>query len=74
VLHVRQGYAARSHFPGGGVGIGETGELTARRQLRAAACAANSFAPLLHRVFFNRHASRSDHVAVYLIDLCTQSG
>ena len=68
VLLVRHGYVAGWHFPGGGVEPGETCEQALARELMEEACVAIDGPVRLHGLFFNAHASRRDHVAVYLVD------
>ncbi len=64
---VRHGYVPGWHFPGGGVDPGEScleamaRELAEESPLRIAGPAS------LHGIFFNRTASRRDHIAVYIV-------
>jgi 8-oxo-dGTP pyrophosphatase MutT (NUDIX family) len=67
VFLVRHTYAHGWHFPGGGVEPGEAALDAARRELAEEARIEIIGAPALHGVFFNRGASRRDHVVVYLV-------
>jgi ADP-ribose pyrophosphatase YjhB (NUDIX family) len=67
VFLVKHSYVSGWHLPGGGVEAGETFVDALRRELREEGCIEVLGEPVLHGVFFNRHASRRDHVAVYVI-------
>jgi ADP-ribose pyrophosphatase YjhB (NUDIX family) len=67
VFLVRHTYARGWHFPGGGVEPGEAVLEAARRELREEARIELVGAPQLHGVFFNKGASRRDHVVVYVV-------
>jgi ADP-ribose pyrophosphatase YjhB (NUDIX family) len=67
VFLVKHSYVSGWHLPGGGVEAGETFVDALRRELREEGCIEVLGEPVLHGVFFNRHVSRRDHVAVYLI-------
>jgi ADP-ribose pyrophosphatase YjhB (NUDIX family) len=67
VFLVRHTYARGWHFPGGGVEPGEAVLDAARRELREEARIELIGEPHLHGVFFNRNASRRDHVVVYVV-------
>jgi ADP-ribose pyrophosphatase YjhB (NUDIX family) len=67
VFLVRHSYVTGWHLPGGGVETGETFLDALRRELAEEGCIELSGEPVLHGLFFNRHVSRRDHVAVYLI-------
>jgi ADP-ribose pyrophosphatase YjhB (NUDIX family) len=67
VFLVKHSYVSGWHLPGGGVEPGETFVDALRRELREEGCIEVLGEHVLHGVFFNRHASRRDHVAVYVI-------
>ena len=67
VFLVRHTYAHGWHFPGGGVEPGEAALDAARRELREEAQIDIVGEPRLHGVFFNKGASRRDHVVVYVV-------
>ena len=65
VMMVRHGYIAGWHFPGGGVGPGESCLSAMKRELEEEACVELAGEPRLHGIFYNDRSSRRDHVAVY---------
>jgi 8-oxo-dGTP pyrophosphatase MutT (NUDIX family) len=67
VLLVRHSYVAGWHFPGGGVEPGETCESALTRELAEEANVVAEPPMQLHGLYFNAHASRRDHVAVYIV-------
>ncbi len=67
VFLIRHTYVPGWHFPGGGVEVGETAELSLERELSEEAGIASTERPVLHGLFFNRRISRRDHVAVYVL-------
>ncbi len=67
VLLVRHAYVSGWHFPGGGVEAGETFADALARELEEEARVAIKGPPALHGLFLNAHASRRDHVAVYVV-------
>jgi ADP-ribose pyrophosphatase YjhB (NUDIX family) len=67
VFLVRHTYVPGWHLPGGGVEVGETLQEALAKELREEACIRLTGEPVLHGVFFNRMASRRDHVAVYVV-------
>jgi 8-oxo-dGTP pyrophosphatase MutT (NUDIX family) len=67
VFLVKHSYVAGWHLPGGGVEVGETFLGALRRELMEEGRIEVLGEPALHGLFFNNHASRRDHVAVYLV-------
>jgi ADP-ribose pyrophosphatase YjhB (NUDIX family) len=64
---VRHGYVPGWHVPGGGVETGETLLDALRKEAMEEGCIGVIGPPVLHGVFFNRHASVRDHVAVFVV-------
>src|ERR1700692_1875168 len=67
VFLVKHSYIAGWHLPGGGVEVGETFRDALGRELVEEGRIELLEEPALHGIFLNRHVSRRDHVAVYLI-------
>jgi ADP-ribose pyrophosphatase YjhB (NUDIX family) len=67
VFMVRHGYVSGWHVPGGGVETGETLLDALKKEAMEEGLIRVLGAPVLHGVFFNRKASRRDHVAVFLV-------
>ena len=65
VLLVRHTYIDGWHLPGGGVDVGENCDDAALRELREETGVELAQAPALIGVFFNRKASKRDHVMLY---------
>ena len=65
VFLVRHTYVPGWYLPGGGVDAGETVEASLRRELREEGNLELEAAPELVGVYFNRGASRRDHVLFY---------
>ncbi|MFN3891447.1 MAG: NUDIX domain-containing protein [Beijerinckiaceae bacterium] len=66
LLLVRQTYTRGWLLPGGGVEAGETLVEALRREIREEGNVEIVGEPELHGVYFNRRASRRDHVAVFV--------
>ncbi len=67
VFLVKHSYVAGWHLPGGGVEKGETLLTALERELREEGNIELAEPPVLHAVYFNRRASRRDHVALYIV-------
>jgi len=67
VFLVRHSYVSGWYLPGGGVDFGETMEQAMRRELKEEGDIDLTGAAVLHGIFLNRHVSRRDHVAVYVV-------
>ena len=67
VFLVKHSYVSGWHLPGGGVEVGETFREALQRELMEEGRIEATGEPELHGVFLNRHVSRRDHVAVYVI-------
>ena len=67
VFLVRHSYVAGWHLPGGAVEPGETVAAAMVREVREECAIAVEGAPELFGLYFNRGASRRDHVAVYRV-------
>jgi 8-oxo-dGTP pyrophosphatase MutT (NUDIX family) len=67
VFLVKHSYVSGWHLPGGGVEVGETFLDALRRELIEEGRIELEGEPVLHGIFLNRHVSRRDHVAVYLV-------
>jgi ADP-ribose pyrophosphatase YjhB (NUDIX family) len=67
VFLVRHGYLPGWHLPGGGVDPGETCGEALERELKEETNIELAGAPTLWGIFFNRRASKRDHVIVYVV-------
>ena len=74
VFLVKHGYVSGWHLPGGGVEVGETFGDALRRELAEEGQIELVGEPRLHGIFLNRHVSRRDHVAVYVVRNFRQDG
>lgn len=68
VFLIRHTYVPGWQFPGGGVETGETLGEALERELLEEGNIRLTGAPRLVSAHFNRHVSRRDHVAVYLVE------
>jgi len=67
VFLVKHSYVPGWHLPGGGVETGETILQSLERELHEEGGIELTGEPRLHGIYFNRHVSRRDHVAVYVV-------
>jgi ADP-ribose pyrophosphatase YjhB (NUDIX family) len=67
IFLVKHSYVAGWHMPGGGVETDETLLDALGRELIEEGCIELTGPPLLHGMFFNRRASRRDHVALFVV-------
>lgn len=67
VFLIKHSYVDGWHFPGGGVESGESLVLSLARELSEEGNLILTGAPRLFGVYFNRAASRRDHVALYVV-------
>jgi 8-oxo-dGTP pyrophosphatase MutT (NUDIX family) len=67
VFLIQHSYVDGWHFPGGGVETGESFLAALARELAEEGNIVMTAPPLLHGIFFNKRASRRDHVALYIV-------
>ncbi|MBN9051374.1 MAG: NUDIX domain-containing protein [Rhizobiales bacterium] len=67
VFLIKHSYVDGWHFPGGGVESGESLVSSLARELSEEGNLTLTSAPQLFGVYFNRAASRRDHVALYVV-------
>ncbi|HEY7242333.1 MAG TPA: NUDIX domain-containing protein [Xanthobacteraceae bacterium] len=67
IFLVRHSYISGWHLPGGGVEPGETLMQALARELREEGNIHLTAPPHFHGIFFNRRASRRDHVALFVV-------
>ncbi len=67
IFLVKHSYVSGWHMPGGGVEVGETLIEALGRELLEEGAIELTAPPVLHGVFFNRRASRRDHVALFVV-------
>jgi 8-oxo-dGTP pyrophosphatase MutT (NUDIX family) len=67
VFLVKHSYLTGWHLPGGGVETGETLLTALERELREEGNIELTDPPALHAFYFNRRASRRDHVALFIV-------
>jgi ADP-ribose pyrophosphatase YjhB (NUDIX family) len=67
IFLIKHSYVAGWHLPGGGVETGETFLEALVRELAEEGNIVMSAPPVLHGIFFNKRASRRDHVALFIV-------
>ena len=67
VFLVRHTYVSGWYLPGGGVDLGETMEEAMHRELKEEGDIDLTGEAVLHGIFLNRHVSRRDHVAGFVV-------
>ncbi|MBV9237088.1 MAG: NUDIX domain-containing protein [Xanthobacteraceae bacterium] len=73
VFLVKHSYVSGWHLPGGGVEPGETIRQALERELREEGNIELTDDPLFHGLYFNRHVSDRDHVALFIVRAFRQS-
>jgi ADP-ribose pyrophosphatase YjhB (NUDIX family) len=74
IFLVKHSYIAGWHLPGGGVETGETLLEALARELAEEGNIRIATTPQLYGVYFNRRASRRDHVALFVVRDFRQDG
>lgn len=74
VFLVQHSYVSGWHLPGGGVEVGETAVEALARELDEEGNIRLTDSPHLHGFYFNRHVSRRDHVAVFVVRAFQHAG
>ena len=74
IFLIKHSYVEGWHLPGGGVETGETFLEALTRELAEEGNIQMTVPPALHGVFFNRRASRRDHVALFVVREFRQDG
>jgi len=67
IFLVKHSYVSGWHLPGGGVETGESFRTALARELAEEGNILMTAPPVLHGVFFNKSASRRDHVALFVV-------
>jgi ADP-ribose pyrophosphatase YjhB (NUDIX family) len=67
IFLVKHSYVEGWHLPGGGVETGETFLEAMTRELAEEGNIMMTAPPVLHGIFFNKRASRRDHVALFIV-------
>ena len=67
IFLIKHSYVDGWHLPGGGVETGETFQTALARELAEEGNIVMTAPPALHGIFFNKRASRRDHVALYIV-------
>ncbi len=67
IFLIKHSYVDGWHLPGGGVETGETFLGALARELAEEGNIVMTACPVLHGIFFNKRASRRDHVALFIV-------
>jgi len=67
IFLVKHSYVSGWHLPGGGVETGESFRAALARELAEEGNIMMTAPPVLHGIFFNKSASRRDHVALFVV-------
>lgn len=73
IFLVRHTYVPGWHLPGGGVDADESLEQAITKELREEGNIEMSAEPRLFGMYFNRHVSRRDHVALFVVESFRQT-